>query len=138
MAALEIQLLSNADGSPGTTSSTGGTAPSTSTHGVAINADRVTEYVLMAYSTAGSGTMSATLRLWAYNPTPNKWFPLGSSSTEANRGVLNEQSAIDEDPVDTLIHAEPIYGLSAFTRCYVQITNISGVGTTVSAYLVGR
>lgn len=138
MAALETQILANADGTAGTTSATAGTIPSTSAHGVAILCDPNTEYVFLIYSTAGSGTMSVTCRLWGYHPTPNRWFPLGSSSTESNRGVLNEQSAIDEDGADNIVHAEVVAGLSAFTRIYAQITTIGGTTPTVSAYLIGR
>jgi hypothetical protein len=138
MAALEVQLLADATGAAGTSSATAGTVPSLATHGVAIAADPMTEYVLMLFSTAGSGVMTGTFRVWGYHPTPNKWFPLGTSSTEANRGVLNEQNAVDEDGADILIHAEPLASISAFTRLYIQITTIGGVGTTVSAYLIGR
>lgn len=87
-------------------------------------------------STAGSGTMSVTLRVWGYGRWTRAWHPLGSNSTEASRGVLNNASAIDEDGSDNLTHTEPLVGLSGFTRIYLEITAISGTNTAVSAYLV--
>lgn len=92
--------------------------------------------VILVKSTAGSGTMTVTLRVWCYSPVTSAWHPLGSSSTVANRGVLNAQSAIAEDGADNLVHAEPVTGLGAFTRIYLEITAIGGTATAVSAYLV--
>lgn len=92
--------------------------------------------VLLIKSTAGSGTMTATFRVWAYSPLTAAWHVLGSNSTEASRGVLNTASAVDEDGADNLHHAEPVTGLAAFTRVYLEVTAISGTDTAVSAYLV--
>lgn len=91
--------------------------------------------VIIVRSTAGTGTMTVTLRVWGYNPHSASWHPLGSSSTESLRGVLNAQSAIDEDGSDILTHAEPVTGLAAFSRIYLEITVISGTNTAVSAWL---
>lgn len=87
-------------------------------------------------STAGSGTMTVTLRLWGYNAQSAAWHPLGSDATEANRGVLNAKSAIDEDGADVLTHAEPVTGLAGFIRIYLEITAIGGTLTAISAWLV--
>lgn len=92
--------------------------------------------VILIKSTAGSGTMTATFRVWCYSPLTAAWHPLGSNSTESLRGVLNAQSAVDEDGADNLTHAEPITGLAAFTRIYIEITAISGTSTAVSCWLV--
>ena len=92
--------------------------------------------VVLVKSTAGSGTMTVTIRLWGYNPTTAKWHPLGSSTTEADRGKLNNQSAIDEDNADELVHAEPISGLGTFSRLYAEVTAIGGTSTAVTVLLV--
>lgn len=92
--------------------------------------------VLLIKSTAGSGTMTATFRVWCYSPLTAAWHALGSNSTEASRGLLNTASAVDEDGTDNIHHAEPITGLGAFTRIYLEITTIGGTSTAVSAYLV--
>lgn len=91
--------------------------------------------VILVKSTAGSGTMTVTLRVWCYSPLTAAWHPLGSNATEATRGVLNDGNAIDEDGSDNLVHAEPITGLGAFTRIYLEITAIGGTSTAVSAWL---
>ena len=79
--------------------------------------------------------MTVTLRVWCYSPLTTVWHPLGSNATEATRGVLNGGNAIDEDGADTLVHAEPITGLGAFTRIYLEVTAIGGTNTAVSSWL---
>ena len=65
----------------------------------------------------------------------DRWHPLGQDATESLRGLLNAKSAIDEDGADVITHAEPITGLSAFHRIYLEITVISGTGTAITAWL---
>jgi len=79
--------------------------------------------------------MTVTIRVWAYSALTTAWHPLGSSTTEADRGKLNSQSAIDEDGADVLVHAEPITGLGAFVRIYAEITAIGGTATAVDVWL---
>jgi hypothetical protein len=86
-------------------------------------------------STAGSGVMTVTLRLWCYSASSAAWHPLGSDATESLRGVLNAKSAIDEDGADTITHAEPVTGLKGFSRIYCEVTAISGTSTAVSVWL---
>lgn len=92
--------------------------------------------VLVLKSTAGSGVMTVTIKMWGYSPHTAAWHPLGSSATEADRGKLNDKNAIDEDGADVLTHAEPITGLGAFTRLYAEITAISGTSTAVTLQLL--
>ncbi len=91
--------------------------------------------VFLVKSTAGSGTMTVTLRVWGYSPLTSAWHPLGSNATEATRGVLNAGNAIDEDGADVLTHSEPVSGLAAFSRIYLEITAIGGTSTAVSTWL---
>lgn len=90
---------------------------------------------VLVRSTAGSGTMTVTLRMWAYSASSGVWHPLGSDATESLRGLLNVKSAIDEDGADTITHAEPISGLSGFSRLYCEVTVISGTSTAISVWL---
>ena len=92
--------------------------------------------VILVKSSAGSATMTVTLRVWCYSPHTAAWHPLGSNSTESLRGVLNNASAIDEDGADNIVHAEPVTGLGAFSRIYLEITAIGGTSTAINAYLV--
>lgn len=91
--------------------------------------------VILIKSTAGSDVMTATFRVWCYSPLTEAWHALGSNATEASRGLLNAESAVDEDGDDSLHHAEPITGLGAFTRIYLEIVAIEGTETAVSAWL---
>ena len=92
--------------------------------------------VLLLKSTAGSGTMTVSGRVWAYSNLLAQWFPLGQSATEADRGKINVDGTVDEDGADTLRHAESISGLGAFDRIYFEITAIGGTSTAVDVWLV--
>jgi hypothetical protein len=97
-----------------------------------------TDAALVLFSTAGSGTMSCTARLWGYHPIGNGvWVPLGTG-TGADKGKINVGSAIDESGTDVLRHSEAI-SLVALTgsRLYLELTQISA-GVTVEAWLVVR
>ncbi len=110
------------------------TAPSAATDGVALpfTCDYAT---LLAHSTAGSGTMTFTARLWGYNTQTAKWYPLGTHATPDSKGLINDGQAIGETGTDTIAHAEPVGGLRSFQRVDLQITVISGTGTAITAVL---
>jgi hypothetical protein len=120
-------------------------APSAATAGVEIGSGgpavgsgigKINTAVILVKSTAGSGDMDVTLRLWCYSPVSATWHVLGTSSTITDRGLLNEGEAIAEDGTDLLHHAELVYGLLPFTRAYLQVIAINGTATAVSAWLV--
>lgn len=113
--------------------------PSAATDGIAtsqlVKDGKIPDRVhALIWSTAGSGTMTCTLRLWAYHPTPAKWFPLGLGAA-GSKGTLNLGSTIDETAADTIAHAEPIQYLGPFSRVYVEIVAIGGTSTAVSCSL---
>ncbi len=89
-------------------------------------------------STAGSGTMTVTLKLWGYVAPLEAWVPLGTHATDATRGVLNQGVAIGEVVANSLEFAELVDGLSTFSRLYLEITAIGGTSTAVSAWLIPR
>ena len=88
-------------------------------------------------STAGSGTMTCTLKLWGYTPADG-WSPLGTHATAATKGILNAGSAIDETAADEIDHAEVILGLQQFTRLAAQVTAIGGTSTAVTVTVSAR
>ena len=118
-------------------------APSAATDGVAIPA-RWGDIHFLLRSTAGSGTMTVTVRLWVYRASALEdgsgdevgWYPLGTNSTGADRGILNEGNAIPEVTSNKLEHTERIVGLNAYDRAYCEVTAIGGTATAVSAWLV--
>lgn len=97
-----------------------------------------TELTLMLYSTAGSGTMSVSARLWGYTPANGgMWFPMGIGA-DATKGMINAGSAMGETAADKIRHTETISLPGHFERLYLEITAISGTSTAVTAELVLR
>jgi hypothetical protein len=90
---------------------------------------------LLVYSTAGSGTMTATVKLWGYVPRLTRWFPLGASTTDSLRGVVNLATVIGEDGANLIEHSELVQGLSTFTRAYAEIATIGGTATAITVEL---
>jgi hypothetical protein len=109
-------------------------APSAATAGSALPhlTDRA---ALLLWSTAGSGTMDVTCKLWGYNPQVAQWFPLGIDATAANKGLINGGNAIGETGANTIAHCEEVTSLMFFSRVYLEITAINGTATAISATL---
>lgn len=113
-------------------------APSGGSAGLEINAlnlfGRIPQQVAVKLkSTAGSGTMTVTGRLWGYDGLD--WNPLGNGSDGTTKGVINSGNAITEVSADKLAHLEPV-SLPAFvTRLYFEVTAIGGTSTAVTAYV---
>lgn len=91
--------------------------------------------VLQLTQTAGTGTMTVTIRLWVYSELTHTWMPLGINATITLRGVLDDGTAITEDGSDVLTHTEPVQFLSGFEYIYPEIVAIGGTGTAVDLYL---
>ena len=87
-------------------------------------------------STAGSGTMTVTCRLWGYYGATAGWAPIGTG-TDADKGKLNAATATAETGTDSIKHAEELQGLGLASRLYLQVTAIGGTDTAVTAWLVG-
>lgn len=116
--------------------------PSGATAGIAVQdliaGSSPTHGLIQVASTAGSVTMTVTLKLWGYLAASGVWAPIGTNATDANRGLLNGGAAIGElaAPGDTLRHSEVITAPWAVDRLYLEITAIGGTGTAVSAWIV--
>lgn len=81
---------------------------------------------LQIYSTAGSGTMSATCQLWGYKPNATgtaKWLPIGAPISLA------------EIAADTLGYTKPLDLPGHFERLYCEVTAIGGTSTSITAEL---
>lgn len=93
---------------------------------------------VIARSTAGSGVMTMTLKMWGFRADVGAWVPFGSSTTDANRGLLNAATAIGElaAPADQLLYSDVIDGMWSFERAYLEVVAIGGVATAISAWLV--
>ena len=88
-----------------------------------------------AISVKGAGTGALTFQgvVYLYSTVVGQWLPAGISSTIANRGMLNDGTTITG--TTTLVHSQPLFGLSAFERIALQATILTGTSMTVSAYL---
>jgi hypothetical protein len=108
-------------------------APTAATDGVAMphTTDLATLFV---YSSAGSGTMTFTGRLWGYNTTLAKWFPLGPGA-DATKGTINGGTALGETGTDSIAHCEVLDSLFNIHRVYMQVVAIGGTSTAIEAVL---
>lgn len=126
------------------TRTTTNSPPSQVTDGLAMSAienlfpELSTEAALLVYSTAGSGTMTCTCRLWGYHPGPAAWFPLGTG-TDGAKGIINAGSATGETGSDVVRHCEvlSLAGIAG-SRLYLEITAIGGTSTSIEAAIVVR
>ena len=139
---MQIQLLSGATAtnSPPTAGSAtaGFDLTGMGALGQSHRPERDTTSAIVVKSTAGSGTMTVTLRLWVYSSAISEWMPYGTHATAASKGVLNEANAIGEVNLNSIVHAELVNGLHHFDRVYLEVTAIGGTATAVDAYLIGR
>ena len=130
-----IELLASATATNG--------VPSAATDGLDMNlvaqglaGKRPEKVSIVVASTAGSGTMTVTCKLWGYCPGAATWVPLGTDETAANKGLLNDGDAIPEGPTaDTITHAEPLEQQFDFSRLYLEITAIGGTSTAITAWI---
>lgn len=110
-------------------------APSGSSAGLAIPKADIwplpSQAVVIVRSTAGSGTMTATIKLWGYSTVAAQWFPLGIGA-DALKGVMDAGSALGETGADVIRHAEIVAGLFSFDRLYAEVTAIGGTSTAVN------
>ncbi len=124
-------------------------APSAATDGVQMypnEADRSIGYsigyagkvgresVVFVKSTAGSGAMDVTIRLWGYLAGPDAWFPLGAG-VDGTKGTINAGSAMGETGANSIAHCEPLYLAGHFDRLYAQVTGINGTSTAVDVWV---
>lgn len=112
-------------------------APSGASAGVSTNQlarfGRVPDKIRVGVkSTAGSGTMTVTLRTWLY--AGGAWFvakPHATSSAAPQTAV-----AIAETSSDAIQYSEVVTGVSSAARIYLEIVAIAGTNTAVTGYAI--
>lgn len=86
-------------------------------------------------STAGSGTMTVTLRLWGY--AGGAWYRLHDFA--ASSAAPQTAVAIAETSADAIQYTEYVPGISGCARIYLEIVAIAGTATAVTGFaIVGR
>lgn len=134
--AIEVLASATATNSP----------PASATAGVSIEAVRsafggaIPEILnVLVVSTAGSGTMDVTIKVWLMYGTlaslsNGAWAP-GGTGTGSTKGVINGGVAIDESGANIIRHQEPVFGLHQASRVYFEIVAINGTSTAVTGFL---
>ncbi len=86
-------------------------------------------------STAGSGTMTATMRVWGRAGAV--WFRL--KDLAASSAAPQTAVAIAETSADSLKYSEEVSGINSCERLYLEIVAIAGTLTAITGYaIVGR
>lgn len=125
--------------------------PSAATAGVAVHQDSrmaantpdqalgfatgvVEKSIIFVTNSAGSDTVTTTLRLWGYLAAMATWVPVGTG-TDADKGKLNAGAAIGESVTDGIRHAEPLLLAGHFDRLYVEVVAIGGTATAIDVWI---
>ena len=90
---------------------------------------------LQVKSTAGSGTMTCTLRLRGWSPEVAKWLPLGPGA-DSTKGTINLVSALGETAADVIGHEETFQNFKYFTRMDCEVVAIGGTATAITVMMV--
>ena len=123
------------DAATATNSPPSGGSAGVSLASAAIGPPWPTTCTLLVRSTAGSGTMTVTIRLWGYAEDAAVWLPLGVG-LDATKGTINAGAAIGETGSDVIRHCEPIANVFHFSRLYAEVTAIGGTSTAVTVELL--
>lgn len=124
-----VELLASATAANG--------IPSTGAHGIDANLLRVGSKIpdkirVGVKSTAGSGTMTVTLRVWLR--AGGVWYrakDLNASSAAPGTAV-----AIAETSADAIQYSEEVSGVSGADRIALEIVAIAGTSTAVTGFAI--
>ncbi len=126
----KVELLASVTAANGAPS--GGSAGLATSTLSALNAKWHERAKIAVASTAGSGTMTVTLRLWLY--TGGTWFahqPLNASATAPHTAV-----AVPETGTDAIAYSEDVPGLAMAERLFLEVVAIAGTSTAVTGYVL--
>ena len=128
--AYQVELLASVTAANGIPTTTAGVAMSV------IRAKTIpmpgSGFYVGVRSTAGSGTMTATLRLWGR--AGGAWqgiYEFDASSTAPQTPI-----AIGETSADAIQYFEPAPDLRAFDRIFLEVVAIAGTNTAVTGFLL--
>lgn len=109
----------------------------TGTAGIDLNAQRRIKKIpdkirVGCVSTAGSGTMTVTLRVWGRAGT--LWFRL--KDLNASSAAPHTAVAIPETSADSIKYSEEVSGVSGCDRLFLEVVAIAGTATAVTGYAI--
>lgn len=120
-----IELLASAIAANG--------APALATAGISCNAIGFKDKIRVGIkSTAGSGTMTVSARLWQYSG--GVWFV--AKPLAADPSVPQTAGTIAETSADGIAWSEEVSGLAGAARIYLEIVAIAGTATAVTGYAI--
>lgn len=94
--------------------------------------------IVAVYTTAGSATMTATIKLWGGHPdlgSAGVYLAAGTGPA-ATAGVLNGGAAYDEHATDNINRADWVISIGAFKKWYAEVVAIGGTSTAVTVDLI--
>lgn len=89
---------------------------------------------LVVRSTAGSGDIELTGRLWLFSGAIGVWVPAGTG-TDGGKGQINAGASMGETSSDQLAHTE-VVKIQGFERAYLEVEALAGTDAAISAWLV--
>lgn len=92
------------------------------------------EASIFAKAVGTAGTVAATLRFWGYKACLGEWIPIGTGA-DTTKGTINLGVGVGETKTDKALHSEPFAYVGHFDRIYVEVTAISGTGTSVDVWI---
>lgn len=128
-------LIRLVDAATATNSPPSGSSAGVDLSGIATTFDALEHTVIVVRSTAGSGTMTTTVRLWGYESIGGNWTPMGPGA-DATKGTINAGSAMGETQSDQIDHSETLDWFGPFDRVYAEITAIGGTSTAITVELL--
>lgn len=90
--------------------------------------DPFSDCEVLVENVAGTGAVSATVRLWCYHRTTALVYPWGVGA-DATKGIINNGAAMGATDTDKLRHREIIPGPGMADGIQAQITASAGTGT---------
>lgn len=128
-ASFVIELLASATAANGIPS---GAAAGIEINSLALNGKVPDKIRVGINSTAGSGTMTATLRVWGRAGAI--WFRL--KDLNASSATPSTAAAIAETSADAIQYSEEVSGVSGCDRLYLELVAIAGTATAVTGYAI--
>ena len=90
---------------------------------------------LCILQTTEGGTPAVMCKVWVYEPKLAAWLPLGTAGSDADKGRINGGTNLGVTSTDTIAHTEPLSGLSAFERIFLEVETNDGTTPVLNAYL---
>lgn len=128
-----VEILASAIAANGAPSGASAGVSTEKLSGIAPDRGQIPDDIRVAVkSTAGSGTMTVTLRVWFYSAG----FWHAGKALNASSAAPHTAVAIPETGTDTIGYSEPVSVVGGAERIYLEIVAIAGTSTAVTGYAI--